>query len=55
MVLSSTDVVATAGAAVSGLFMNGFLLERSVAGVTNKVSLMIQKPAFRGTTIKHLK
>ena len=53
LVASSRDVDAAAGA--GSLLMNGFLLDRSVAGVTNNVSLIMQKPEFWGTTIKHLK
>ena len=45
-VASSGEVEEVAGAGTGSLFMNGFLLERSVAGVTNNVSFMMQKPAF---------
>ena len=48
-VASSRDevvAVAAAGAGTGSLFRKGFLLDRSVAGVTNNVSLMMQNPAF---------
>ena len=52
---SSSEVEAVLGAGTGSLFMKGFLFDRSIAGVTNSVSLMIQKPLFWGTTMKHLK
>lgn len=52
--VASSRAEVVAGAGTGSLFRNGFLLDKSVAGVTNNVSLMMQKPAFWGTTMKHL-
>ena len=55
LVLSSTTVVEVVGCDVTGWVKNAFLLVRSVAWDTNKVSLMMTNPAPLGTTTKHLK
>ena len=40
---------------LGGGLMKAFLVDRSVAAEMKRVSLIIQKPAFCGTTRKHLK
>lgn len=43
---SSSDVDAVLGTGAGSLFMKGFLFDKSIAGVTNRVSLIMQKPLF---------